>query len=156
MKNIMILFIVIFPVFTYAQMSDAYFTVISSTSQNWAGGAAGSGSGTNYSFTVTFKCSINLVFDSVWVGGGNSLDLFNSISVEMDSEYSYTKNETLSLSASQYYPGEYDRNIGLIKVKESPPPINYQGDALIKFYVNGQTFYYAVQGMKSLPDINYP
>lgn len=144
-----------FPFLGFPQFTNKYFTITSATTQSWAGGAAGSGSGTNYVFNLTFNEDVTVNFDSVWITGDCGL----YISGNKGKENSFLKNETYTLNASEYYPGAYDRYYYNETNYEFPvfkPPVFYKGYALIRFYVNGAAYYYAIEDMQTLPPIAYP
>ena len=140
---------------TYSQISNEYFKVTSSTSQAWAGGPAGSGSGVNYTFSITAEKDVKIKFDSVWIGGGTAHSFNRYYSTGNDSVLK--KGDNIIIYAADYYPGEIDRYNGTDKIKAgSKPPISYQGDALILFYIKGVAYYYAVEKIQVLPYLAYP
>jgi len=152
-KFLVALFITFISFHSFSQFSDKYFSVTSSTSQDWGGGTADSGSGTNYTFSISLSKDAAITFDSVWIAGGTVLFLGTGKNI-----VDFIKGDVCTLYASQYYPGYdlfYDYDIVEIKTG-SPPPILYKGCALIRFKVKGEIYYYAVEEMQKLAAIAYP
>ena len=108
--------------------------------------------GINYTFSITIRKDAEITFDSVWISGGTGISLETRKYI-----VDFKKDEVCTLYASQYYPGERDLYYKDTEVKqESHPPIFYEGNALMKFKVNGKSYYYAVEEMKRLPTLAYP
>jgi hypothetical protein len=140
---------------SFSQTTNEFFEVTSATSQSWAGGAAGSGGGTNYVFNLVIKKDTRLEFDTVWICQGDTIRL--SITQYTIKDEVNKKGTTLTIYASQYFSGEAERYYGYVYVnKVSKPPFDFKGSALLSFFVDGNTYYYAVEKMLKLPPIAYP
>jgi len=138
-----------------SQTTNEYFEVTSSSSQSWAGGAAGSGSGVNYVFNLVLKIDTKLEFDSVWILGGDTVGI--ATTQQSGKDETLKKGSMITLSASQYFPGEVDRYNGYsFNNKKSKPPFEFNGMALLRFFVDGNVYYYAVEKMQILAPIAYP
>jgi len=139
----------------FSQITNEFFEVSSATSQGWAGGAAGSGSGVNYIFNVVLKKDTKLEFDSVWITGYDTVGI--STTQQNGKGEKLKKGSSLTVNASQYFPGEVDRYNGYsFEKKVSKPPVDFKGAALLRFFVNGNIYYYAVENMQNLAPIAYP
>jgi hypothetical protein len=66
----------------------------------------------------------------------------------------YIKNSKVSFYASDNY-SEQPENDEEMKLN-SKCPIEFKGDAVIRFYIKRKVFYYIVNGMQVLPSIAYP
>ena len=157
MKTIFITFILaaLFINASFSQCDTSYFKVTKSTSQGWLRRPAGSGRGINYTFNIIFKTSAKVNFDTVWITGGNGLDIRFAQPAWKDS--SFEKGNTFTLYAEQYYPGQIDRLKGKTNNKESSlPPVNYTGKALLRYTVENKTYYYSIPEMDTLPFLAYP
>jgi hypothetical protein len=143
-----------------AQVDKSYFDVYYSTNQSWSGGAAGSGSGTNYTFCVRFKKDMRICLDTIWFGDAPYY-LYCSKYVASVKEVSVQKGDSNSYTSSIYYPGErdvmYKLDLGSEKktITKNPCP-NVKCAALIQFYVNGVKYFYPVNNIVELAPIAYP
>jgi hypothetical protein len=154
LKALNLLFILFISFNSFSQFNNEYFAVTSASSQGWSGGAAGSGGGTNYTFILSFLKDVEITFDSVWLGGGDALYLYGDNSLNA---LSFKKGNTCTLYSSIYYQGE--RELYTLKSEietSSHPPVFYKGKALIRFKINNEVYYYAVEEMKILTPIPYP
>lgn len=91
-------------------------------------GLFGAPTSTEYFFKVRLNTIEKVLFDSVWIAG-HSLPIFVShLSGSISSTpITYKKNEVILVRASS-----------LSKEGTSPPPIEYKGEALIKYSVAGR------------------
>ena len=137
-----------------AQTDSSFFKVSHSTSQGWAGGAVGSGSGTYYKFTIKFAKNANVTFDTVWVG---KKPCYINDADPNGKKRHVNKGDSIVLNANAYYPSRHFVGMDYVnEVKEnnSLPPLKC--DAFIQFHVNGKKYFYPVKGIKVLPPIAYP
>lgn len=155
-KYVIVLFAAFFfTINSYSQNDTSYFKITKATSQGWAGGAAGSGSGINYVFNLVVKANVKIRFYTVWIRGDNALPIRFAQSYIKDST---VKNAySLTLNAEHYFPGEVDRYNGLVNDnKIFDPPVKYDGKALLSFTIRNKTYYYAVKDMENLAPLYYP
>lgn len=143
-----------------AQVDKTFFDVYNAKSQGWSGGAYGSGSGTNYSFSVRFKKDVSIRIDTVWFGDEphylNCIKQAGSLL-----EISVQKGDSILYTGSIYYPGERDKIYGLDlesekKVITKNPCPDVKCSALIQFRVNGKKYYYPVKNIEGLPSTECP
>lgn len=138
-----------------AQINRTYFKVTQATAQNWYGGAAGSGSGINYSFHIVYKKTASVKFDSVWIDHAYR-SLFSK-SMMFSSNYSLKKGDSIVLNAQIYYPGEKDKPNNLMETVKIPCPVkNCKSPVVILFRVNGKLYYYDLKNVTTLQPANYP
>lgn len=138
-----------------AQINRTYFIVSHATAQSWCGGAAGSGSGINYSFHIVYKKTASIKFDSVWIDYAYR-SLFTK-SMMFSSNYSLKKGDSIVLNAQIYYPGEKDKPNNLIEPVKIPCPVkNCKSPVVILFRVNGKLYYYDLKNITTLEPANYP
>jgi len=139
------------------QTNDTYFKVIHATSQDWSGGEAGSGSGTNFNFTIRSEKSVTISLDSLWTN--NSFNsIYENLSHKSLQPISVILGDTLVISSEIYYPGEQDLIPGKIKRRSDiPDPCKEcKSTAVIIFSVNGKVCFYEVGNIEELPAIAYP
>jgi len=143
------------------------FLMLSSTFQNWAGGAAGSGTGTYYNFNMVIKTNKELQFDSVWIK-----DQALTLKVKrkpFQEKKPFAKNDTVTIGAEIHKPGRMKEMTrekdgqpkGGNRIKEealrkTPPPFAFKGMALIKYRLDGVVKYKEIEVMKKLPFLAYP
>jgi hypothetical protein len=143
-----------------AQVDKSFFDVYYSNSQSWAGGAYGSGGGTNYSFSIKFNKDVRICLDTVWYGDAPYY-LFCSKYVASVKEVKVQKGDSINYTSSIYYPGErdvmYKPDLGTEKkvITKNPCP-DVKCAALIQFHVNGVKYFYPVNNIVELAPIAYP
>ncbi|NVO02913.1 MAG: hypothetical protein HXX09_09465 [Bacteroidetes bacterium] len=131
-----------------AQSNENYFDVKTSM-ETWAGGAAGSGSSTNYTFKIKFKKNVSIRFDTIWFG--NMPKLANNANSSIEKLVAYKSGDSTTISIGFYYPGENDRifiDDNKIEVEEKNSVEifpNFRGVAIIQFYIGREKYYYEVK-----------
>jgi hypothetical protein len=132
--------------------------LVKATSQKWAGGARGSGTGTYYCFTFIASLPSNkLNIDEVWIGQ----KFFNAIqsSSPIFNKPDFKANDSVFIKVNDLIPGELNRNIysqDSVKKFNTPPPMKYDGAALIGYLENNKRKYFVINSFKELPRLNYP
>ncbi len=120
---------------------------INATSQDWSGGAAGSGQGTNYNFYF-IKKSVSVTCDSVWVNGF----------VLPVKSFLKPNNDTLRITASAFFRrkmGAQDR-MPVIEPKKEASPVAVTGAAVISYTSGNVVKYITVPAIKRLKAMAYP
>ena len=146
------------------QGDKADFILIKATYQNWAGGTANSGTGTVYIFDIKIKTKKELRFDTVWVNKDPMKLKVRRLPNEKDKPL--MKNDTITLRADVHRPSRIRERLKIKPEaiadrskkdsKKIPPPFEYSGAALIRYYLEGEVKYFEVQEMKKLPHLAYP
>jgi hypothetical protein len=145
------IFIVLFMFFGKigsAQSNENYFDVKTSM-ETWAGGAAGSGSSSTYTFKIKFKKNVSIRFDTIWFG--NMPKLANNTNSSIMKLVAYKSGDSSTISVGFYYPGERDRiyiddNKTVEEEKNSVDIFpNFRGVAIMQFYVGREKYYYEVK-----------
>ena len=129
--------------------------IIDATSEAWSGGVRGSGRGVNYRIKVVVNRSSNLLqFDSLWVGD-RGYDVQASRPFPFQVNDGYKRNDTVILYAKMYQASNRDGD--LIPLPDSPkPPIDYEGDALVSYWLRGERYFKVVNTLRALPRVDYP
>jgi len=138
-----------------AQLNNTFFKVTYATSQSWAGGAAGSGSGIYYNFHIVCKKTATIHFDSVWID--NSYRALFSRSAMLIEKSTFNKGDSILLSSEVRYPGKKDPMSNVKQPAKMPKPCKEcKSSVIILFRVNGKLYYYDVNKVTGLKPINYP
>lgn len=132
--------------------------LIKATSQKWAGGARGSGTGTYYNFVfISQMPSSQMKIDEVWIGQKyfaaiqSASPIFNTPNFKAE--------DSVFIKVNDIIPGEINRNMysqDSVKKFNTPPPMQYNGVALIGYLENNVRRYLVVNSFKELPRLNYP
>lgn len=108
----------------------------------WNAGANSGGKGINYQLKLMLKKD-NISFDSVWIG-----QVGYALEVAKGKERSYKqpllKNDTIFLRFTESFP-EKNQKEGSASQKIVPPPVKYDGKALIRYYRGKKKSYYVVK-----------
>ena len=123
--------------------------VLDATSMEWLGGRPESGRGIDYRFQLLALAKLELAFDSVWIGRG-AYQLHYRFS-NANIKQSWSKGDTISLTAKQYMPPGYTPPKDAIE-----SPIKYQGEALLRYFLNGVAGFVEVPQFRKLPSVAYP
>ncbi len=121
------------------------FTVVDATSQDWIGGARGSGKGTNYHITlVAKKCSSKLTIDQLWIGEDfYEVEVFKDLANRSDK--SFERKDTLHLVVSKLI-----RKGKVFGVSTYQKPPEHVGEAIIGFVKNGKRKYKVIKKLTKL------
>ncbi|MBL0343183.1 MAG: hypothetical protein IPP71_21360 [Bacteroidetes bacterium] len=125
--------------------TTSYFNLLNATSEPWVAGIRGGGSGIEHSFQIFIISDQKLIFEKVWMKD-NVFEVFvskNQNAITSD-PVQYTKNEVITVRVS-----EFQR----VNAEKILPPLQYEGEALIGFKVNGQQKYFIVKEIKKLPTL---
>ena len=126
-----------------------YFKLLSSTYESWVAGIPNGGSGTEYYFKTAINTGEKIQFDSLWLRN-KSFSIFitkGSKSIS-DKPITFSKGDTIILRVSDLQTTHV--------LKETKPPVNFEGAALIGYSVNGKREYYTVREMKKQNTTNRP
>lgn len=146
--------------------------VTKATAQNWAGGAAGSGKGTNYLISLTKKAKKPLKISSVWVGTaqeGKPLE-FTLTTLAKDGkmpsfeESDITAANILQLEARLHIPGERRLPDDPEEVEEpkknADKPVcaiaDFKGAAYIAYNMGKKLEYLIIDKFEDLEPVFYP
>ena len=134
------------------------FKLVLATSQKWAGGARGSGTGTYYCFTfLGGYSSKQLTVDEVWIGQKHFKTVQSASPIYNRPDFN--ANDSIFIKVNDIIPGELNRKIynpDSVAKANIPPPMKYNGLALIGYLLNNQRKYFEVKSFKELPRLNYP
>lgn len=148
MKNIWLLLI-----FLAAEKScdkQEQLPLAKATSQAWAGGAAGSGRGTNYTIYLSMADTSDYTFDSLWV---------QQRRLPVTIKQSETTKDTLVISATDMTHNI--RNINdLSKSSEEAEPIPFPvtgiAEGILGYHYKGQQKYLLIESWVRLKPLYYP
>ena len=134
------------------------FEVIAATKQSWHGGKPGSPGGVNYNFKfVVKKPSSKLVIDQLWVKN-EQLEISQVVIMGAGEAGNFAKGDTVFFKAGKV-------NVPLTqklgkkkeeKAKGTPPPIEYEGDALIGYKMGKKRKYKIIEKFEMLKTENRP
>lgn len=151
-KIFIILFLLNISVHSFAQFSDEYFTVTSSSKQRWYGGCSWT-HGTTFKFNICFLQNVRLHFDTIWINANHAIPVKN-INNENKKFSEYLTDGKITINASDIYSGQPE--IDEEKKLNSKCPVEFTGDAVIRFYIKKKAYYYIVDDMQELESIAYP
>lgn len=148
------LFILAYLILATNSCQKTNIAFIESTSQNWSGGAAGSGRGVNYIIKVKADTGLKVTADSIWL---NEKRLVVRL-------YRNESNDTITLKAMEYFPDhQREKNIrqqqSEFPDKESgkiKSPVPFKGVALLRYFIDEKEKYFIVKEFKIQPAIYYP
>lgn len=130
--------------------SNPDFNLIEATSQNYVGGQAAAGKGTNYKVmlvtkSASKKISIEQVWcDSIWF----TVETFNTSNQKINA---FEKNDTLVLYFSKHIKTDEWGKTKNETVKTAAP-INFSGKALISYKKKNIQKYFAIENFTQLQD----
>ena len=130
--------------------------VIEATSQKWAGGQANSGHGINYRLTIVFNKKIKkLHIDSLWIG--NEVFAVKMIkNINNVNDDFFTRYDTLYITARKRVKTDKYGNEIATADKNSKLPIEYQGNALLRYYIKKKVKYFEIKEFNELEPQYYP
>jgi hypothetical protein len=145
--------------------TGADFTVISATSQQWHGGAKGSGGGVNYEVSIISQLSSSqLIIDELWIA-----EIFHETSASRKFPKTpadgFSAADTIYLHAGDYHkdsngPKIIDDNNEPKEVQDTkqntPAPYKYTGEALIGYKINGERKYKEIAKITVKSPLFYP
>ena len=147
----------------HCQAQKPALILTSATQQSWGGGAAGSGSGTNYTIVYSAVKAGQYRFAYLCTNGGV---LTINTKPKRDSLVTLNAGESVTLTAQQYYPGDIDKRSGRDTATANTLKRNaliagalpsvYNGKDVVIYYCNGRKQYFAIPVIKRLSPLNYP
>jgi hypothetical protein len=141
----------------HVKQQNPYFEVLQATSQELIAGVPGGGRGITYRLTLKMITDRPVKFDAIWVAG-KKLNVRTG-NASQNSEFKSTKNDVVTLVASDYKrgPGIHARSgggqPGAAPENPEKAPVAYEGAALLKFVVDGSEKYGAIPTITVLPTI---
>jgi hypothetical protein len=142
MKHKVVILLLLIIQFAKAQNRPPYIKVISATTQDWISGAPGGRSGTTYNIKVGIQTGKPITFKNMWLGKQQ---------VTFDVQTYFTDPNKK--------PGKGD-SVLLVYVKphavqtentdNKPLPIEYKGEALVEYLIEGQLRYFIVKKFSKL------
>ena len=121
--------------------------LIDASSKKWTSGLQGGGSGIEYYFKIKILTEQKIEFDSLWIKNKSlKTYLANKEKSISNGPISFSKNDTIVLRASDLNSKKNAASSGF--------PINYNGAALIKYFINGKSFYLQVKKIKEIQSVN--
>lgn len=137
------------PVANQEGLSNDEIELLDANSQKWVAGIQGGGSGTEYFFKVVIMTDDQLEFKDLWLKNGLHQDIYlsrNQSSVSA-APVSIHKGDTITLRASILNDAS--------QVLESAP-IDFNGTALIGYFLNDSQQFQVVKTIGQLPIQNRP
>jgi len=134
-------------------------TVTKATSQSWSGGMAGH-HGTNY--YITLKSTDTAIrLDTAWIGGDFYpiyIDKDDTIARKIDRKHNTV---TYTISECESYVDDYNDPNSLVKQAErkaakNRPHREYNGAALITYWLKGKQYSVLVKSFSQLTPLCYP
>ncbi len=141
-------------IFCLSLFNPKDFEVISSTSKKWAGGIMDAGRGINYSFALLAKkSSKKLIINQLWIGQ-KFYEVKACGKFPSRPEDGFSKNDTIYIYANERIDEKNQPSGNPDKL--NPPPVEYKGEALIGYKINGKQKFKIVKEIKPLEAIYYP
>jgi hypothetical protein len=131
------------------EINQQDFTLLAATYENWASGIRGGASGRDYFFKIFIQVNEQLAFDSVWINY-YSYPLITSkdkTTVNRDG-IKISIDDTIILKVSDIYSKEIKKVIS--------PPMEYAGNALIRYTKGTDIKYFTVKEIKEQVPVNRP
>jgi len=135
-----------------SQCDTSLFKINSSSKQSWMGGFSWA-HGTSYTFNITFLKDVKIRFDSVWINTNHAIPIKN-IYYKSEKGSDFEKDQKFIMFASDNYSARPE--IDEEKKLNSKCPIDFNGDAVIRFYIKRKVYYYIVSDIQILPTLEYP
>lgn len=131
------------------------FQIVDATSEAWAGGVKGSGRGVNYRVKlIVNRSSRVLQFDSLWVGE-RAYNVQASRPFPFQVDDGFKRKDTVIIYASLHQESDSDGE--LMPLPQTPrPPIKYDGDALLSYWLKGKRHFKVLKTVRELPRVDYP
>lgn len=148
-------YILLLPVFCLLSVNSCEkknIRLTEATSQEWMGGAPGSGRGINYVVKFIIPKNINVEADSMWV----NQKVLKLKTVRQQN------NDTLVLKATEFislpHPKKNMESQNNEVKKELPvtPPQKIKGAALLRYFINNKPYYFTIKEFKQMTTISYP
>jgi hypothetical protein len=163
MKKFFFLVISLAGLCSFSWFKKAAFKLVDATSQHWTAGIPSGGSGTEYTFRIVIETKEPIRFDSVWMAD-KAFPIQAVKGKVFTPEVSLNKGDTVRLRVSDSRPGtpgagpsgSSDVKEAPVLVKKSTPPVHYNGDALVRYYVGSKARYYTISGIKKLEPLSMP
>jgi hypothetical protein len=126
--------------------------VIKATSQQWSGGAAGSGRGVYYTIYLGKISQADFVFDSLWVDGKR---------LPVAIKPNLSGSDTLVLSSTDFSgvvrkPIDVNGNPQTEEIKPVPFPISTTSEGVLGYLYKGERKYLTIDSWTRLKALFYP
>lgn len=155
-------------IFGFACKSQNKIQIESATAQNYAGGAAGMGSGINYTIKLSTKIKSDVVIDSIWLGN-NEKGMILPLEVyelhKLGTGINSLKNKTLTAKTKlvnvkfkKHSPGQVEKEQGIKgnSIIKKHFDHKFNGEALLFMHSSKAKFYIEVPEFKKLAPLFYP
>jgi len=134
-------------------------TVTKATSQSWSGGMAGH-HGTNYSITLTTN-DTNVRLDTAWIDGNFypiHIDKNDTIARKVDRKHNMTTYTILEYDAWVDNPTDPNSLANQMAKKATTPRPHreYNGAALVTYWLHGKQYSVLVKAFNQLTPLCYP
>ena len=137
---------------TGAGCANRHFKVTEAISQARVSGVRGQGTTITYTLTLQPGTTQPLSFDTLWVGQ-------EGLAVQFNRSPTTSPKEPLRITAFRTQlpadAGDYaspDNPAPAVAPSGSKPPFAYEGAALLRYSVKGQTHYRVIKELKTLPE----
>jgi hypothetical protein len=129
--------------------NDNHFELNQAYKQAWTAGIEKGGSGIDYSFELIIKTNQHILFDSVWMNNmGFKLITTKRRKIISNAPITFVKGDTILLKTAE---SKKDQNNELY----TSPPIEYNGDALIGYYLQNKRRYIVVRNIETRSPVYY-
>lgn len=119
--------------------TSAFFEISNATKTPWAAGVLGGGTGTDYNVFINLKKDLKPKVDSMWVDGQRIEAMFSPMKGNLAEI-----RATLMDPRADYTP-EY-----------AAPPLSHKGEVLIRYMIQGKTYWISVSNFSKLNRVNLP
>lgn len=140
------------------------FDFVAAESQKWHGGRPETGYGTKYVVTLIPKKSSDIItFEKMWIGE-NSFDLTVVEKGRKVKQGTFNKGNEITVTANhRVLPASKSQFQAINKEDQAkadslkiPPPIKYNGEALLKYTVKGKTKFFVIEKFTKTEPVYYP
>ena len=126
------------------------------TKQEALGGRKESGKSIQYKFKLIAKASSDKIkIEDLWIGI-EQLDIeVYTLSAENQKQKSFEKGDTIIVDAYQRFLPNENGVLEMVKKTNSLAPIEYEGEAVIRYSYKGKSKYIVINQIRNLPRLNY-
>lgn len=124
------------------------FTIVKATSQPWAGGEIGAGTGVDYKVLLVVDQQ-NIGFDSLWTEQ-HQLPVKPVFRPNQYAQPPYSEGDTVMLKA------RWNKGTGGDQSSQQNASRSFDGAGLLKYQQQGEAHYAIIDTFKKLPKVHYP
>ncbi len=128
---------------------SSYFKIDEATSQSWTGGAAGSGTGINFTIKLMYSGNTSITIESIWIDGREykpEVREFGKEGIIEGADVYCRYKEWTQPDTNEHFESP-------VKSSDSP---KYDGAALLTYSVGDESYFLVLDSFKELEPLNYP